>query len=219
MGIYHLSFFSFFFSSSHQLTITVNLHGIVCKPTYLIIHMPVCKFADKFCIQNQPTVSLYHLFSYSSLPIIYITTTTTIIGTTAHFEPRPSSEASAIRPYFSFLDSPAFASSDFATYCFPEQVVSLASNPQQSWRTDWIASQSGSSSWHLHQSGKGGPASSYATPALLHDSLEHSSPTTVFKILQFVVGYHLNLSEIIKLSDSVFIYGPFHFLQTQHLRY
>jgi hypothetical protein len=65
-----------------------------------------------------------------------------IIGTTAHFELTPSSEASASRP----LNGPAVASFDFVTIFFPEQVVSLTSNPQQSWRTDWIASLSGSSS-------------------------------------------------------------------------
>ena len=37
-------------------------------------------------------------------------------------------------------DSPAIASLDFVTIFFPEQVLSLMSNSQQSWRTDWIAS-------------------------------------------------------------------------------
>jgi hypothetical protein len=65
-----------------------------------------------------------------------------IIGTKALSEPRPSLEASASCPYSlqHSLDSPAIASVDFATIFFPEQVVSLASNPQQSWRTEWIAS-------------------------------------------------------------------------------
>jgi len=38
------------------------------------------------------------------------------------------------------LDSPAIASLDFSKILFPEQVVSHASNSQQSWRTDWIDS-------------------------------------------------------------------------------
>jgi hypothetical protein len=65
-----------------------------------------------------------------------------IIGTKALSEPRPSLEASASCPYSlqHCLDCPAIASLDFATIFFPEQVVSLASNLQQSWRTDWIAS-------------------------------------------------------------------------------
>jgi len=112
-----------------------------------------------------------------------------IIGTTAAFEPTPSSEASAGCPYslqhssnfsppfswhlpshhFSIFcndfdlyknktfhepilrslnplighrisDIPALTSLDFVTVFFLEQVVSLTSNSQQSWRTDWIAS-------------------------------------------------------------------------------
>ena len=78
---------------------------------------------------------------------------------------------------------------------FSEQVVSLVSNPPavlEDWLDCFLV-------WVFvtEQSGMGGPTSSYATASIPRDSLDHTSPTTIVKVMQSPGGDDLHLQDVL----------------------